>query len=108
MFGAARTGSFAHNSSGDYVIAFSTAEAVRRERSAGEPPIGPALLNQQMSPLFAAVVEATEEAIYNAMFKATTVRGRGRVYKPLPLVSTLEILRQYKVLGWDQTLPLRR
>lgn len=108
IFGAVRTGSFAHNSSGDYVIAFSTAEAVRRERFAEEPPVGPALLNHQMSPLFAAVAEATEEAIYNAIFKATTVRGRGRVFKPIPLVSTLEILRQYEVLGWDRTLPARR
>jgi D-aminopeptidase len=61
-----------------------------------------------MSPLFAAVAEATEEAIYNAMLKATTVRGRGRVYRPIPLVSTLEILREYKVLEWNRTLPVRR
>lgn len=108
MFGAVRTGSFAHNSSGDYVIAFSTAEEVRRVRSSGEPRMTPSLLNAQMSPLFAAVAEATEEAIYNAMFKATTVRGRGRVYKALPLAGTLEILREYGVVGWDQTLPVRR
>ncbi len=107
MFGAVRTGSFAHNSSGDYVIAFSTAESVRRVRSASTPPVAPSLHNTQMSPLFAAVTEATEEAIYNAIFRATTVRGRGRVMIPLPLGPTLEVLRRYGVLEWDRTLPPR-
>jgi D-aminopeptidase len=89
------------------VIAFSTAEAVRRVRSDPSPRETASLLNPQMSPLFAAVAEATEEAIYNAMFRATTVRGRGRVAKALPLASTLGILRRYGVLGWDRTLPIR-
>lgn len=107
MFGAVRTGSFAHNSSGDYVIAFSTSEAVRRVRSDPSPRVTRSLLNSQMSPLFAAVAEATEEAIYNAMLKATTVRGRGRVYKALPLASTLEILRRHGVLDRGSTPPIR-
>lgn len=46
-----------------------------------------------MSPLFAAVTEATEEAIYNALFKASAVIGRGRAYEPIPLAPTLAILR---------------
>ncbi|MDX1578954.1 MAG: P1 family peptidase [Gemmatimonadota bacterium] len=106
MFGAVRTGSFAHNSSGDYVIAFSTAEDVRRVRFDPEPRTTPSLLNPNMSPLFAAAAEATEEAIYNAMLRATTVRGRGRVYKALPLGSTLEILGRYRALRRDRDLPL--
>ncbi len=95
MLGAARAGSFAHNSSGDYVIAFSTAPSVRRVRSDPNPRTVENLLNPQMSPLFAAVVEATEEAIYNAIFKATTVRGRGRVYQAIPLEPMLEVLGRY-------------
>jgi D-aminopeptidase len=105
IFGAVRTGSFAHNSSGDYVIAFSTAESVRRVRSDSRPRRVESLPNPQMSPLFAAVAEATEEAIYNAMFKATTVIGRDRVYEPIPLGPTLEILERYGVLNQDRKLP---
>jgi D-aminopeptidase len=66
MMGLARTGSFAHNGSGDYVIAFSTNQDVRRPRSSRRPVTTPELVNESMSPLFAATVEATEEAIYNA------------------------------------------
>jgi len=51
-----------------------------------------------MSPLFLAVIEATEEAIYNSLFRATTVTGRGRTIEALPLAPTLEILRKYKAL----------
>ncbi|NIM48261.1 MAG: S58 family peptidase [Gemmatimonadales bacterium] len=104
MLGVARTGSFAHNSSGDYVIAFSTAEVVRRVRSSDTPRPMEALLNPSMSPLFAAIVEATEEAVYNAMFRATTVSGRGHTLEALPLEQTLAILRKYSVLNWDRTL----
>jgi D-aminopeptidase len=107
MLGVARTGSFAHNSSGDYVIAFSTAEVVRRARSSEGPHAMEALLNPAMSPLFAAIVEATEEAIYNAMLKATTVSGRGHTLEALPLEQTLAILRKYSVLHWDRTLSPR-
>ena len=105
MMGLARTGSFAHNGSGDYVIAFSTNQAVRRPRSSGAPVTTPELVNESMSPLFAATVEATEEAIYNAILKATTVASsRGRL-EAIPLEETLKILDKYKVLHWDETLP---
>ncbi|MBI4472517.1 MAG: P1 family peptidase, partial [Acidobacteria bacterium] len=80
MFGLARTGSSGSNGSGDYVIAFST---VRQ----------PTMLlgNDAMSPLFQAVIEATEEAIYNSLFKARTITGRnGRTVEALPLDRTLE------------------
>ena len=63
------------------------------------------LMNPSMSPLFAAAVEATEEAIYNAIFRATTVSGRGHTVEALPIDKTVEILRKYNVLNWDETLP---
>jgi len=108
MMGLARTGSFAHNGSGDYVIAFSTSQAVRRPRSSPEPITTPELVNESMSPLFAATAEATEEAIYNAILKATTVESsRGRL-EAIPLEETIKILKKYNALGWDETLPPKR
>jgi D-aminopeptidase len=84
--GLARTGSVMENGSGDFVVAFSTAQDVRRtpERRAAVAPVAN-LPNDLISPLFAATADATEEAIYNAMFKATTVSGNGHTLKALPL-----------------------
>jgi D-aminopeptidase len=98
VLGLARTGSVMNNSSGDYVIAFSTAEAFRRgmnrKKVSGEP-----LPNSKMDPLFRAVVEATEEAVYNSLFKATAVTGRdGHFCEALPIERTLEICRKHRVL----------
>ena len=67
IMGLARTGSFASNGSGDYVISFSTDPSVRRPRTSAVPISAGALVNDSMSPLFAATAEATEEAIYNAI-----------------------------------------
>lgn len=105
LLGLARTGSFAGNGSGDYVIAFSTAGSVRRR--VGEAPRAIAdLPNDAMSPLFAAAVEATEEAIYNSLFKATTVTGhRGTTLEALPIEETVAILRKYNALDWDRLPP---
>ncbi len=83
MFGIARTGSSGSNRSGDYAIAFSSSED------------SAILSNAAMDPLFSAVIEATEEAVYNSLFRATTVTGRGRTVEELPLEPTLEILRRY-------------
>jgi D-aminopeptidase len=105
MMGLARTGSVAENDSGDYVIAFSTSELVRKSRSSNKPWPSESLLASSMSPLFTAVVEATEESIYNALLKATTVEGRGNRLEALPLEATLEALQKYRVLNWDKTLP---
>jgi len=58
-----------------------------------------------MSPLFMATVEATEEAIYNAILKATTVESsRGRL-EAIPVDRVKEVLAKYNVLRWDQSLP---
>jgi len=92
-----RTGGTAGNGSGDYVLAFSTNPAVRR--AAGTPAFtAPQLGNDVMSPLFAGVIEATEEAIDNALFAATTVTGNGHTVEALPIGEVLEILRAHDAL----------
>jgi D-aminopeptidase len=91
LAGVARTGSAMTNGSGDYVIAFSTVPVARLDRQ-------PLLGNEQMSPLFEAVIEATEEAVYNSLFFATTVRGYRGTVDALPLDSTLAILRRHGAL----------
>ncbi len=96
--GLARTGSFSSFGSGDFVIAFSTAESVRR-RTPSPPTVTTTELRQdRLSPLYEAVVEATEEAIYNSLLRATTVRYRGTTVEALPLARTLEVLRKYNAL----------
>ncbi|MFQ6093887.1 MAG: P1 family peptidase [bacterium] len=107
MFGLARTGSFSSNGSGDYVIAFSTHRSVRRPyepRKMGRQV--ELLYNTSMSPLFLAVVEATEEAVYNSMLKATTVTGsNGHTIEAIPIDKVLEICAKYRVLNWNTALP---
>lgn len=96
FLGVARTGSPMTNGSGDYAIAFSTAPEVRRtpERRAGVGTYQE-LSNDRISPLFQAVVEATEEAIYNALFRAETMEGyQGRI-EALPLHQVQEVLQKY-------------
>jgi D-aminopeptidase len=104
IMGLARTGSFASNGSGDYVIAFSTDPAVRRPRTSDAPVMTPELVNESMSPLFAATAEATEEAIYNAIFKATTVTSSRGSLRAIPIEDLKRILKKYKVLNWDKTV----
>ena len=90
LAGLARTGSSMTNGSGDFVIAFST------RRVMGQGAFVP---NQRMSPLFQAAIEATEEAIYNSLFLATSVDGhRGRA-EALPIPETVDILQRYGVIS---------
>jgi len=97
--GMARTGSSASNGSGDFVIAFSAAAAARIHADRSDKTSEVTLLgNDAMSPLFEAAIEATEEAILNSLFKATTTTGRGHTIEALPLDKTLEILRQHRVI----------
>jgi D-aminopeptidase len=102
MLGVARTGSSGSNGSGDYVIAFSTSDQVRRRLTGPRDPASPPaprpvqeLSNDDMSPLFQAVIEATEEAIYNSLFMATSVTSRGRTVQAIPLDSVRAILSKY-------------
>ena len=104
MMGLARTGSFASNGSGDYVIAFSTHPDARRPRESREPVTTPALVNASMSPLFAATAEATEEAIYNAIFKATTVTSSRGSLEAIPIDELVRILKKHEALDWDETV----
>lgn len=108
--GLARTGSFSSFGSGDFAIVFSTAESVRRSSATPSNGREPSplttttkLRQDRLSPLYEAVVEATEEAIYNSLLRATTVRYRGRIVEPLPLDRTLEILRKYNALAPPQS-----
>jgi D-aminopeptidase len=84
MFGLARTGSSGANGSGDYGIAFST------RRNAAQ-----LVANDDMSALFLATIEATEEAIYNSLLQAVTTTANGHTVEALPVERTLEILRKH-------------
>ena len=97
LAGLARTGASMGNGSGDYAIAFSTAEGVRRTPRRRR---GPARLtewpNERMSPLFQAAIESTEEAILNSLFAARTVTGfRGARVEALPLDRVLALMRAH-------------
>jgi D-aminopeptidase len=99
LLGLARTGSSASNGSGDYAIAFSTAPQVRIHATAKAMARNVEVMtNDGMSPLFQAVIEATEEAVYNSMFKATTTTGNGHTVEALPIEKTLEVLKQHRVI----------
>ena len=97
VMGLSRTGSFAGNGSGDYVIGFSTAASVRRRPDDVVRSIED-LSNDNISAIFQATLEATEEAVYNSMFKAVTVSSRWGTREELPIDETLEVLRRYGVV----------
>jgi D-aminopeptidase len=95
FLGIARTGSPMTNGSGDYAIAFSTNLDVRRtpaRRAAPSPVVD--LPNEQMSPLFEAAVEATEEAVINSLFAATAIDGNGRHVDALPIDEVVKLYRR--------------
>ena len=91
LAGLARTGSAMSNGSGDFVIAFSSIPVSRRGSM-------PQVSNDAMSPLFLAAIEATEEAIYNSLFMATTVKGKRGTATELPVDSTMAIIRKHGLL----------
>jgi D-aminopeptidase len=96
ILGLSRTGSSASNGSGDYVVAFSTNQRVRRPWDARRLS-AEELANEETSALFQAVVEGTEEAIYNSLLRATTVTSNGRTVEALPLDRLKDILAKYRV-----------
>jgi D-aminopeptidase len=96
IMGLSRTGSSASNGSGDYVVAFSTSSRVRRPWDARRLSLEE-LANEETSALFQAVVEATEEAIYNSLLRATTVTSNGRTVDALPIDRVRAILAKYRV-----------
>ncbi len=95
-FGLARVGSDGGHGSGDYVIAFSTTF-----RSGEKSAIREALAQREghIDKIFAAISDATEEAILNALFKATTLVGRdGNTRTELPIDRALDILKHHNML----------
>lgn len=91
-----RTGSSMSHGSGDYVIAFSANPNVLVRSDARPVESIPRFREDDLSPLFQAVVEAAEEAIYNSLLKATSVRNRlGRVVEALPIERVREVLKKY-------------
>jgi D-aminopeptidase len=96
MMGLGRIGSSASNGSGDYALAFSTADSVRRVFDAPRHTTTE-LANQDMSAVFQASVDAVEEAVYNSIFMATTVSGNNNTVEAIPLDRVREILAKYRI-----------
>ena len=92
MVGLGRTGSSLTNGSGDYALAFSTANRINASQNLRDLKL---LGNDAMSPLFQAVIEATEEAIINSLLKATSVTGNGRTFEAISIEKVREILKKY-------------
>lgn len=99
VFGLARTGSSFSNGSGDFAIAFTTHAAQRVAFGADQPVTRTAIPTDGVSPLFQAALEATEEAVYNSLLRATPVTSRGTTVEALPVDRVREILRKYRVVA---------
>lgn len=95
IFGLARTGSSYSNGSGDFAIAFSTAPELRTRFNSSSPQARTLLPTDGVSPLFQAALEATEEAVYNSLLKATSVKSRWGAAEALPVGRVREILKRY-------------
>ena len=99
IFGLARTGSSYSNGSGDFAIAFSTATDLRVAHGSSAITPRPALLPEAVSPLFEAVLEATEEAVINSLLKAETTSANGRTVKALDIETLRGLLKKYGRAG---------
>ena len=95
VFGLARTGSSYSNGSGDFAIAFSTSPEVRTRAGDTAARERRLLPPEAVSPLFQAALEATEEAVYNSLLRATSVTGRGRTVEAIPIDRVKAILKKY-------------
>jgi D-aminopeptidase len=95
IFAMARTGSTYSNGSGDYAIAFSTHASLRVTGSEG-PQARTVLPTDGTSALFEAVLDATEEALYNSMLRATDTAGNGRTVRALPIDELKRVLAKYR------------
>src|SRR5204863_9879262 len=94
IFGLARTGSAYSNGSGDFAIAFSTSPEMRSRFNDVTPRPRQVLPPDAMSPLFEAALEATEEAVYNSLFQATTVTSKFGTAEAIPIERVRELLRK--------------
>jgi D-aminopeptidase len=97
VFGLARTGSSFSNGSGDFAVAFTTAAGLRTTFGESQPRQRLVLPPDGVSPLFQAVLEATEEAVYNSLFRATSVTSRGQTVDAIPIERVRDVLRRYGV-----------
>jgi D-aminopeptidase len=95
VFGLARTGSSYSHGSGDFAIAFSSAPEARVRYGEVAPRARMLLPGDAVSPLFEAALEATEEAVYNSLFRATTVTGNGETAEAIPIDRVVEVLKRY-------------
>jgi len=97
IMGLAKTGGIASNGSGDYVIALSTAkENLISNSDTSKFYKSEVLRNEEMSPLFMATIEATEEAIINSLFAAKTMSGyKGNTIESIPIDKVLDIMKKY-------------
>lgn len=101
IFGVARTGGHCSNGSGEYVIAFSTAKDLRIPYHSPNNDFleKKELRNDRMTPLFEAVIEATEEAILNSLFNSKTVTGKdGLTVEKIPIEKVIKILKNHNIL----------
>jgi D-aminopeptidase len=94
VFGLARTGSSYSNGSGDYAIAFSTHPSLRVRFGEERPAARTLVPTDGVSPLFQAALEATEEAVYNSLLKATAVTSAVGSAEALPLDRVRAILAE--------------
>jgi D-aminopeptidase len=94
VFGLGRTGSSYSNGSGDFAIAFSTSDQMRTRFGDPAPRVRSVLPPDAASPLFEAALEATEEAVYNSLVAATTVRSAIGSAEAIPIDRLRELLRK--------------
>ena len=94
VFGLGRTGSAYSNGSGDFAIAFSTSPEMRSRFNDAAPRTRQLLPPDATSPLFEAALEATEEAVYNSLFQATTVRSRFGTAEAIPVERVRELVKR--------------
>ena len=95
VFGLARTGSSYSHGSGDYAIAFSTAAEVRTRHGEMAPRARTSLPSDAVSPLFQATLEATEEAVYNSLLRATTVTSAIGRAEAIPIDRVIDVMRRF-------------
>jgi D-aminopeptidase len=94
VYGLARTGSSYSNGSGDFAVAFSTHPSLRVSTGSG-PQTRTLLTTDNLSGLFEAVLEATEEAVDNSLLRATDVTGNGRTIRAIPIEPLKAVLKKY-------------
>ncbi len=95
VYGLARTGASYSNGSGEFAIAFSTSPEMRVKHGERGTHSRATLSTESVSPLFQAALEATEEAVYNSLLRATTVTGRGTTSEAIPIEKVKEVLKKY-------------